>query len=377
MTCITRSSVADAEQTINYLLLTEEMGRHMDARRAIYSCLLASLALRLNFSSAQARAQLTIIASNLIAVFNGSRSPDLAVSRLCSASSVYRLLLSACALAQSAAGSSYITAKTVAFSLPSLEPVAIQAMQLASTCLQPFATSPTASSSSSSPPHEMALLLAHASLHFSSSFFSSYSTAVLSGDTSPCRSLVNALVAASASSRWPALADPIRVRALLLLAGVECNAFETTLTPAAAAPDKCMGMLRALLDYPVSLCTALGIALAVMQRHADSFATLPPPVRQGSALTQCSSACPPSLLGAALMLLARFCRSPDCAADSDRLLGKSAFAVAHSMCRARELQDENVQVMKEVAVACARAYCARADILPTAAEHVLSMIGDL
>jgi len=77
------------------------------------------------------------------------------------------------------------------------------------------------------------------------------------------------------------------------------------------------------------------------------------------------------------MLLARFCRSPDCAADSDRLLGKSAFAVAHSMCRARELQDENVQVMKEVAVACARAYCARADILPTAAEHVLSMIGDL
>jgi hypothetical protein len=33
--------------------------------------MLASLALRLNFSSAQARAQLTIITSNLIAVFNG------------------------------------------------------------------------------------------------------------------------------------------------------------------------------------------------------------------------------------------------------------------------------------------------------------------
>jgi hypothetical protein len=86
--------VADAEQTINHLLLTEEMGRHMDSRRAIYrfanrtfyfisfhlsfctemmfgSCLLASLALRLNFSSAQARAQLSIITSNLIAVFNG------------------------------------------------------------------------------------------------------------------------------------------------------------------------------------------------------------------------------------------------------------------------------------------------------------------
>ncbi len=70
--------------------------------------MLSTLALRLNFSSAQARAQLTIITSNLIAVFNGrckncnrfkgffltlsngndSRSPDLCVSRLCSASSV-------------------------------------------------------------------------------------------------------------------------------------------------------------------------------------------------------------------------------------------------------------------------------------------------
>jgi hypothetical protein len=99
--------------------------------------------------------------------------------------------------------------------------------------------------------------------------------------------------------RWPALADPIRARALLLLAGVECNAFETTVnpsdnpqlppapapsqsakpstlfilalqfavkspslvqvTPAAAAPDKCSGMLKILLDYPVSLCTSLGI----------------------------------------------------------------------------------------------------------------------
>jgi hypothetical protein len=74
---------------------------------------------------------------------------------------------------------------------------------------------------------------------------------VLAGDTSPCRSLVNTLVAASASSRspqplkrqaqnhlscltclrWPALADPIRARALLLLAGVESNAFETTVNP--------------------------------------------------------------------------------------------------------------------------------------------------
>ena len=192
------------------------------------------------------------------------------------------------------------------------------------------------------------------------------------------------------------------MRALLLLAGVECDAFETTLTPAAAAPDKRMGMLKSLLDYPVSLCTALGIAVAVMQRHADSFATLPAPVRQGSALMICGGACPPSLLGAALMLLARFCRSSDCAEDSDRLLGKSAFVVAHSMCRAREMKEESVQVvkqaaivsrvmrcvvlcvvsrvsqvMKEVAVACARAYCARADILPTAAEHVLSMIGDV
>jgi hypothetical protein len=33
--------------------------------------MLASLALRLNFSSAQARAQLTIITGNLISVFNG------------------------------------------------------------------------------------------------------------------------------------------------------------------------------------------------------------------------------------------------------------------------------------------------------------------
>jgi hypothetical protein len=94
VSCVTRCGVADAEQTINHLLLTEEMGRHMDSRRAIYrfangtfyfmsfhlsfctemmfgSCLLASLALRLNFSSAQARAQLSIITSNLIAVFNG------------------------------------------------------------------------------------------------------------------------------------------------------------------------------------------------------------------------------------------------------------------------------------------------------------------
>ena len=100
------------------------------------------------------------------------------------------------------------------------------------------------------------------------------------------------------------MADPIRARALLLLAGVECNAFETTVnpfdepqlprardpfgsaiqpstsfilalqlnfhfvvnspclvqvTPAAAAPDKCSGMLKILLDYPVSLCTSLGI----------------------------------------------------------------------------------------------------------------------
>jgi hypothetical protein len=28
--------VGDAEHTINHLLLTEEMGRHMDSRRAIY-----------------------------------------------------------------------------------------------------------------------------------------------------------------------------------------------------------------------------------------------------------------------------------------------------------------------------------------------------
>jgi hypothetical protein len=32
-------------------------------------------------------------------------------------------------------------------------------------------------------------------------------------------------------------------------------------TPAAAAPDKCAGMLKILLDYPVSLCTALGACL--------------------------------------------------------------------------------------------------------------------
>ena len=171
-----------------------------------------------------------ILFKTLILLLNCSRSPDLSVSRLCSASSVfvalllisrhslltsfldsipalfsYRLLLSACALAQSSSGgaASYSTAKTVSFSLQvpshtlipnrkpltfiaqSLEPVAIQAMQLATNCLQPFATSPlsspSSSSSSSSPsssPHEMTLLLAHACLHFTSEFFSSYASIV-------------------------------------------------------------------------------------------------------------------------------------------------------------------------------------------------------
>jgi hypothetical protein len=90
--------------------------------------------------------------------------------------------LSACALAQSTSGGGgfHATAKSVSFTLQSLEPVAIQAMQLAANCLQPFAASPASapSSSSSSSPHEMTLLLAHASLHFSSQFFSAYAATV-------------------------------------------------------------------------------------------------------------------------------------------------------------------------------------------------------
>lgn len=31
---------------------------------------------------------------------------------------------------------------------------------------------------------------------------------------------------------------------------------------------------------------------------------------------------------------------------------------------------DTLQIMKECCVACSRAYCTRADILPTAAEHV-------
>ena len=142
-------------------------------------------------------------------------------------------------------------------------------MQLAANCLQPFATSPPAAAAQDT--HATVLLLAHAALQFCSQFFSSYASPVpaplqlhnrivvsfkvtlqvLSGDTSPCRALVNSLVAAAASSRsptnkkihipkpviysirWPAQADPIRARALLLLAGVECNAFETTVTTSA------------------------------------------------------------------------------------------------------------------------------------------------
>ena len=81
----------------------------------------------------------------LIALIDRSRSPDLSVSRLCSASSVcarppplscqilnnlsnascaassrscsYRLLLCACALAQSSGGGAYANAKTVSFTL--------------------------------------------------------------------------------------------------------------------------------------------------------------------------------------------------------------------------------------------------------------------
>lgn len=60
----------------------------------------------------------------------------------------------------------------------SLEPVAIQAMQLAASCLQPFATSPPPPSSPSSSSHETTLLLAHSSLHFSSEFFSSFAFSV-------------------------------------------------------------------------------------------------------------------------------------------------------------------------------------------------------
>jgi hypothetical protein len=43
--------------------------------------------------------------------------------------------------------------------------------------------------------------------------------------------------------------------------------FESTVTPAAAAPDKHFGMLKVLLDYPVSLCTSLGIGLMLMLWH--------------------------------------------------------------------------------------------------------------
>jgi hypothetical protein len=57
--------------------------------------------------------------------------------------------------------------------LQSLEPVAIQAMQLAANCLQPFATSPP-----SAAPHDAMLLLAHAALQFCSEFFSAYASPV-------------------------------------------------------------------------------------------------------------------------------------------------------------------------------------------------------